>query len=461
MSTGIPPLNPRISVTTDGPEIDVSPLSWMHGVHNLQPLPLLLPHASTLPPINSIMNIRSPALPSKLRIWQQNVHKSKTAQNYILNTANPNDWDVIALQEPWFDSYGNSRGTQYWRVVYPANFYDEGRPRIRSILLINTNLSTDCYSILPIKHSDITAVRFKGDNGFLSIFNIYNKITNNNTLQCLDQYTDLNSQFIRPSISDSVIWLGDFNRHHPIWEDEANERLYEAEDYISPLINLLYKNDMLLALPKGIPTFQTSAGNWTRPDNVWRSNTPDDPIIRCEVVPAIRPPLADHLPVIIILDLPFPRSSAPQSLNFRLGDWPTINNALNLRLTAESPAVLIKSKEEFITKVNEVVRIISEVLEQNLEASRPSPFTHRWWTKELSDLKKSQNRLSSKAFKLRHLHDHPIHKEFKTAVSKFNKVMQETRNQDWSDWLESATQKDLYIANKYITNEPTDYSNAR
>jgi len=38
--------------------------------------------------------------------------------------------------------------------------------------------------------------------------------------------------------------------------------------------------------------------------------------------------------------------------------------------------------------------------------------------------------------------------------------MSETRSQDWSDWLETVSQKDLYIANKYITNEPTDYSNA-
>ena len=43
-----------------------------------------------------------------------------------------------------------------------------------SILLINTNLNTDCYSVLPIMHSNVTAVRFKEDNGFLSLFNIYN-----------------------------------------------------------------------------------------------------------------------------------------------------------------------------------------------------------------------------------------------------------------------------------------------
>jgi len=29
--------------------------------------------------------------------------------------------------------------------------------------------------------------------------------------------------------------------------------------------------------------------------------------------------------------------------------------------------------------------------------------------------------------------------------------MAETRSQDWTDWLESISQQDLYITNKYIT----------
>ena len=51
-----------------------------------------------------------------------------------------------------------------------------------------------------------------------------------------------------------------------------------------------------------------------------------------------------------------------------------------------------------------------------------------------------------------------MHKE---AANQFKNVMEETRSQDWTDWLESAMQQDLYIANKYITNKPSDYSSAR
>src|ERR1700722_12945739 len=97
------------------------------------------------------MIIRPPRLPQKLRIWQQNVHKSKTVHSYVINTASPSDWDVIALQEPWINSYGNSRGSQHWRVIYPANFYEEDHPPVCSIILINTNLSTDPFSTFTMR----------------------------------------------------------------------------------------------------------------------------------------------------------------------------------------------------------------------------------------------------------------------------------------------------------------------
>ena len=286
-------------------------------------------HHSSPPPASPYsMNLCTPTFPQKLRIWQQNAHKSKTTQSYIVNTTNPNNWDIIALQEPWFDSYSNTRGTQYWHVIYPANFYVEGCDRVHSILLIKTNLDTDCYSILPVMHSDVTVVQFREDNRFLSLFNIYNKITNNDTISCLDSFLDRNSHIVQPANTDSVIWLGDFNCHHLLWEEDANERLFEPTGFISPLLDILYKNEMLLALPKGFPIYQMATGNWTRPDNVWQCSSPNDPIICCDVLPAIQPPMAGHLPIITELALPLSRAFEALMLDFRQVDWPKVNTDL-------------------------------------------------------------------------------------------------------------------------------------
>jgi hypothetical protein len=251
--------------------------------------------------------------------------------------------------------------------------------------------------------------------------------TNHNALTCLGQFSDLNASLIHPTLSDCVIWLGDFNCHHPMWEEDINECLFKPEDYI---IDLLYKNDMLLMLLKGIPMLQTPAGNWTRPDNIWQCNTPDNPIICCNTVPAIHPPLADHMPIITTLDLPLPHLVVATSLDFRATDWTIVHSNLSLWLEAESPATCIRSKEEFYKKVDVLVHIISEVLDKNLDERQHNPYKQQWWTKELTELKKMQNHLSRKSFKFHHLREHPIHAKYRTSANKLKEAMKETHKQD-------------------------------
>ena len=137
-----------------------------------------------------------------------------------------------------------------------------------------------------------------------------------------------------------------------------------------------------------------------------------------------------------------------------------INNLLKVKLKAESPAVSIHMQEQFLAKVDKVISIITDVLCKNLEELKPSSFSCRWWTKELTDLKKAQNRLSNKSYRLREICNHPIHVEFKASVNKFKEIMIETCKLHWIDWLETIEQQEIYTANKYLVSEPTDYLSA-
>ena len=159
-----------------------------------------------------------------------------------------------------------------------------------------------------------------------------------------------------------------------------------------------------------------------------------------------------------VVNLPLPCSIAPPTLDFRNGDWPKINDILKERLEAESPALRIHTQEQFTEEVDKVISIIAEVLNGTLEELKPSPFSRRWWTKELTALKKDQNRLSNKSYKLRDIPGHLIHTKFKAAVNKFKEVMTATRKQDWVDWLESVEHQEIYTANKFLVSEPSDYS---
>jgi hypothetical protein len=86
--------------------------SHVLGVHSLKILPPLLNLKLCFLPNNArntlptliLMNKRVPKAPEQLRIWQQNTPKLQMAQDYVINTARPEDWDVPAIQEPWIDT---------------------------------------------------------------------------------------------------------------------------------------------------------------------------------------------------------------------------------------------------------------------------------------------------------------------------------------------------------------------
>ena len=179
--------------------------------------------------------------PLKLRIWQQSTCKSLHNTDYILNQANPKDFNLLLIQEPWFNRLGKSRGTPNWWIIYPPSIYQEHHKPICLIILVNTNISTETYTALTIPSGDITATWLKGDFGQCTIFNIYNDCTNNNTIHSLSNYLTAHAHTITPELTNHMLWCGDFNHHHPLWEEEYNKHLFSSPDMINPLINLVIK----------------------------------------------------------------------------------------------------------------------------------------------------------------------------------------------------------------------------
>ena len=129
--------------------------------------------------------------PKQMRIWQQNLNKSLVAQQDLLNTISPDEYDLILLQEPYIDHNGKTRANHRWRVVYPSSFYTD-QSTTRSVLLVNTSLDTNFWKQLDIQTNDITAIQMTGDFGSIAIFNIYNDCRHSRMLRMLEQYLAVN-----------------------------------------------------------------------------------------------------------------------------------------------------------------------------------------------------------------------------------------------------------------------------
>jgi hypothetical protein len=205
------------------------------------------------------------------QIWQQNVAKSNTAQHDLLAKANPSEWDIIALQEPYLDHLGLTCANSHWNVLYPSNKNLKNQNRTRSVILISTKIDSSQIQQININSSNITAVKITTNTCAIIIINIYNDIHHNQSIDTLaEQWAANKNNWISNHNTTELLLLGDFNRHHSIWEPSTNDHLKSPDRMLNPLLDLIVNMRLEMVLPCNIPTLEArSTGSWTRPDNVW------------------------------------------------------------------------------------------------------------------------------------------------------------------------------------------------
>lgn len=163
-----------------------------------------------------------------------------------------------------------------------------------------------------------------GDFGTLRFINIYNDGTHGDTLDLLGRWLRDPANRVVPMAPLRYVWGGDFNRHHPLWDEERNAHLFTNANLnaTQPFLNLLTRYHMKMALPKNIPTLRANGtGNYTRLDNIFCSDEFLDFFIVCDVDSARRPVKTDHFPIHCIIDIvPTVNVFSPRRM-FRNTDW--------------------------------------------------------------------------------------------------------------------------------------------
>ncbi|OJT13952.1 hypothetical protein TRAPUB_9491 [Trametes pubescens] len=206
------------------------PSSQMRQPTNLGSIPLRLTHHQPMIDDPSDFPKTTFADSSRLRIWQQNVNRSLIAQLDLINNLHPSFFDIIALQEPYFDSLRNSRGSQRWIAVYPPDHQNPQHPTPRSFLLVNANISSNSWEPLAVPSPDITAIRMNTATYTVLIYNIYNAQDHDDTLHILSDDTRKRLATCPNRRQTFVVWLGDFNRHSPVWDAARNNHLFTTQN---------------------------------------------------------------------------------------------------------------------------------------------------------------------------------------------------------------------------------------
>jgi hypothetical protein len=166
---------------------------------------------------------------ASLRILQLNLNKSEKAHLELSNNVGK-DWDIVLLQEPHIINHFNAiRTPANFRPVFPE---DRGRngTTVRSVIWVSSEIDTANWEIINIPNTnDITAIQLKGAYGKLTIINIYNDCTHSASETALAKLMREQAEKIGGDENSYVIWAGDFNRHHSLWDRDEDTHLFTGE----------------------------------------------------------------------------------------------------------------------------------------------------------------------------------------------------------------------------------------
>src|ERR1700730_10112971 len=112
----------------------------------------------------------------QLRIWQQNCRRSLDNMLHVVNSLNPNLFDLCPIQEPHIDFLNRTRAPNGWRTILPPSHSKnnaESEHRTRAAILVSPRLDTSQWRELDIDSPDITGIQIWGDFGTIHIINIY------------------------------------------------------------------------------------------------------------------------------------------------------------------------------------------------------------------------------------------------------------------------------------------------
>lgn len=201
-------------------------------------------------------------------------------------------------------------------------------------------------------------------------------------VEALGRFLDSNGPELRPTEDDHVLWVGDFNCHHPLWDKECNNYLFTAAalEVSGKLLDLVADYGMVQALPKDIPTLQSSSMcNWTRLDNVFCTEHTSKLLVSCNMALDKHGPRTDHVLILTTLDMSLQVSADNPSWNYRSIDWDEFNSALSKVLTSlAGPPRTLETVEEFQQAARNLDSALHQTVESSVPKTCPHPHTKRW-----------------------------------------------------------------------------------
>ncbi|RFN41629.1 reverse transcriptase [Fusarium flagelliforme] len=379
---------------------------------------------------------------SSQSILQLNVRKRDVVQLSMMNDRDLQDYAVLAVAEPYALNIEGSVVTtpnshRNWIKFIPTKRHEMQWP-IPSMLWIRSDLEAEQ---VPIPSADLTGAILRWPDQEVLVVSVYVVGKDEDALRTAIRQLSTTIASFRNSTGKrtDIILAGDFSHHDQLWGgDEVTGR---REGEAGPIVDLMDEHGLISLLPRGAKTWEGPGGE--SPIGLMLASAElAEEMFHCGIHPTEHG--SDHRAIQTGFDLTTPERTAGARLLFKNAP----RNAIRERVRGKLAPLPWDGGVQ--TQADRLMEVVLEAIHKLVPRSKPSPYAKRWWTTDLTRLRRTYTfwRNLARARRRAGQRIDRLESRAKEASEEYHDAIRRQKKAHWDDFLADGT--NIWQAAKYL-----------